>query len=90
MDDQHLELQRDAFGQAGCGIVYEEAAVASLQADRSLSSAVKPLGAETSWSCGGWLFRSVVSNAVCPRMKQSPRAAVADDWSIYLKKNAVA
>lgn len=25
-DDQHLDLQRDALAQAGCGVIYEEAA----------------------------------------------------------------
>lgn len=25
-DDQHLDLQRDALQQAGCGVIYEEAA----------------------------------------------------------------
>lgn len=25
-DDQHLDLQRDALNQAGCGVIYEEAA----------------------------------------------------------------
>lgn len=65
MDDLHLELQRVAFGQEGCGIAYEDAVVARFQARRSLNSAAKSRGTATPWSRGGWLFRSMVRNTDC-------------------------
>ena len=42
-DDQHLDLQRDALMQAGCGVIYEEAASGKSAARPELEQCRKAL-----------------------------------------------
>jgi len=42
-DDQHLDLQRDALQQAGCGVIYEEAASGKNKARPELEQCRKAL-----------------------------------------------
>ena len=44
-DDQHLDLQRDALRQAGCGAIYEEAASGKNTARPELAQCRKALRA---------------------------------------------
>ena len=44
-DDQHLDLQRDALAQAGCGVIYEEAASGKSAARPELEQCRKALRA---------------------------------------------
>ncbi len=44
-DDQHLDLQRDALQQAGCGVIYEEAASGKSAARPELEQCRKALRA---------------------------------------------
>ncbi|MDH5858650.1 recombinase family protein [Lampropedia aestuarii] len=44
-DDQHLDLQRDALTQAGCGLIYEETASGKTAARLELEQCLKALRA---------------------------------------------
>ena len=44
-DDQHLDLQRDALQQAGCSVIYEEAASGKSAARPELEQCRKALRA---------------------------------------------
>ena len=46
-DDQHLDLQRDALQQAGCSVIYEEAASGKNTAQPELEQCRKALRART-------------------------------------------
>ena len=62
-DDQHLDLQRDALMQAGCGVIYEEAASGKSAARPELEQCRKALRAgDTLARLGGDEFVVVLTD----------------------------